>query len=202
MKIKIVAMTILFAIFVSMQVQAAPVYGYPHQRQSQQQEPGPGMIVREGMTKLINFMRQEQRPNPAAVGEFVEVEIAPYFDFAYMAQWAAGPAYRDMDDAQRLAVEQKVKEMLLGTLVKRLGSYENQDVRFSRPRRAGQNEVKVKVGILQASGYPASIDFRMYQSESGWKVFDVSANGTSALSYYRRYFAEQQRQRPNWGYRG
>jgi phospholipid transport system substrate-binding protein len=47
------------------------------------------------------------------------------------------------------------------------------------------------VGILQASGYPASIDFRFYQSNEGWKIFDVTANGNSALAYYRQYFNRQ-----------
>ncbi|MEW8429523.1 MAG: ABC transporter substrate-binding protein [Candidatus Thiodiazotropha sp.] len=35
------------------------------------------------------------------------------------------------------------------------------------------------------------MDFRFYRSEAGWKVFDVSANGNSAVAYYRRHFANQ-----------
>ncbi|MDJ0808004.1 MAG: ABC transporter substrate-binding protein, partial [Gammaproteobacteria bacterium] len=186
MEFRIFAFTVLM-VLLTFQVQASPSYAYPPQGMGvQQQDAGPGTIVREGMTKLLKFMRHQERPNPQAIGGFVENEIAPYFDFAYMAQWSAGPAYRNMNDAQRSVLEQKVKEMLLSTLVKRLTSYDNQDVRFFRPRRAGKNEVKVRVGILQAGGYPANIDFRFYLSDSGWKVFDVSANGTSALSYYRQ----------------
>ncbi len=200
MKIKFVAMAILMALLAT-QVQASPGFGYPQQKSNlQQHDAGPGIILREGMTKLIKFMQQKKRPNPLAISGFVENEIAPYFDFTYMAQWAAGSAYRNMNESQRNQTEQKVKEMLLSTLIKRLGNYENQDVRFSHPRRAGKNEVKVRVGILQAGGYPASIDFRFYLSDSGWKIFDVSANGTSALSYYRQHFARQLRQQ-NWAYR-
>ena len=200
MKIKFVAFAIVTALF-AMQAQASPGYGYPQQQMNlQQQEAGPGMILREGMTKLLKFMQQKEQPNPTAIAGFVEHEIAPYFDFAYMTQWAAGSAFRNMNEGQRSVLERKVKEMLLSTLINKLGSYENQDVRFFRPRRVGENEVKVRVGILQAGGYPASIDFRFYRSESGWKVFDVSANGTSALSYYRQHFARQARQQ-NWAYR-
>ncbi|MES9895746.1 MAG: ABC transporter substrate-binding protein, partial [Candidatus Thiodiazotropha endolucinida] len=107
--------------------------------------------------------------------------------------WAAGPMNRHMNDQQRQALAQKIKEMLLGTLSKRLSSYDNQDVRFFRPRRVADNEVKVRVGILQAGGYPASLDFRFYRSDDGWKVFDVSANGNSALAFYRRHVANQSR---------
>ncbi len=195
MKIKIVALAI-FMVILSMQVQASPGYGYPQQafNMQQQQQADPGMILRKGMTKLLKFMQQDERPSPKAIAGFLENEIAPYFDFTYMAQWAAGPSYRKMNQAQRHAVEQKVKKMLLTTLSKRLSSYDNQDVRFFSPRRAGKGEVKVRVGILQAGRYPSSIDFRFYHSDSGWKVFDVAANGTSALSFYRQYFARQYRQ--------
>lgn len=200
MKIKTFAIMALLAISVT-QVQASPGYSYQN-RSFQQQELAPDVILKEGMTNLLKFMRQKERPHPKAIAAFVESNIAPYFDFAYMAQWAAGPAYRKMSEEQRQGLEQEVKEMLLSTLSTRLGSYENQEVRFLRPRRAGKNEVKVRVGILQSGGYPAAIDFRFYRSKDGWKVFDVSANGTSALSFYRQHFARQLReQRSTWAYR-
>lgn len=193
----------LLLVFAAAQIEASPGYGAPGARHEQAQaEVRPDVILKEGMTKLLKFMRQQDRPNPQAIGAFVESDIAPYFDFAYMAKWAAGSSYRQMSAEQKAAAEQQVKELLLSTLVQRLGSYENQDVRFFRPRRAGHNEMKVRVGILQAGGYPASIDFRFYRSDDGWKVFDVAANGNSALSYYRQHFARQMRQqRSVWAYR-
>ncbi|MEW8692867.1 MAG: ABC transporter substrate-binding protein [Candidatus Thiodiazotropha endolucinida] len=176
-------------------VQAAPGYNYPASRLQAPvyQEVGPDALLREGMTKLLRFLRTSDSPKPQQISAFLEREVAPYFDFAYMATWAAGPMNRHMNDQQRQALAQKIKEMLLGTLSKRLSSYDNQDVRFFRPRRVADNEVKVRVGILQAGGYPASLDFRFYRSDAGWKVFDVSANGNSALAFYRRHVANQSR---------
>jgi phospholipid transport system substrate-binding protein len=191
MKIKLITISILLLFFMA-QLQASPGYGYPHPGQmTGQQVADPGEVLREGVTKLLQFLRQKNSPNEAAVQAFLDKEIAPYFDFAYMAKWTAGPAYRNMDIQQRKMLEQKIKEMLLTSLGQRLGSYDNQDVRFFQPRRVGQNEVKVRMGILRAGGYPARIDFRFYRGDSGWKVFDVSANGSSALAFYRQYFARQ-----------
>ncbi|MCU7920487.1 MAG: ABC transporter substrate-binding protein [Candidatus Thiodiazotropha sp. (ex Epidulcina cf. delphinae)] len=194
----------LLALLISTVLQASPGYSYPQSRiqAPQLQENDPGAVLREGMTKLLRFLRQSDRPDPQTISAFLEQEVAPYFDFDYMATWAAGPMNRRMNDQQRVEMAQTIKEMLLGTLTERLGSYSNQDVRFFRPRRAGENEVKVRVGILQAGGYPANIDFRFYRSEAGWKVFDVSANGNSALAFYRQYFMSRLRSRtPNWSYR-
>jgi phospholipid transport system substrate-binding protein len=174
---------------------AAPGYSYPSSRMQSPmyQEAGPDTLLREGMTKLLRFLRSSDNPQPQQISAFLEQQMAPYFDFAYMATWAAGPMNRHMNDQQRWELGQRIKQMLLGTLAKRLASYDNQDVRFFRPRWVDDNEVKVRVGILRASGYPASLDFRFYRSETGWKVFDVSANGNSALAFYRHYFAEQSR---------
>ncbi|MEW8029283.1 MAG: ABC transporter substrate-binding protein [Candidatus Thiodiazotropha sp.] len=176
-------------------VEAAPGYNYPASRLQApvHQEVGPDTLLREGMTKLLRFLRTSDSPQPQQISAFLEREVAPYFDFVYMAGWAAGPMNRHMNDQQRHELAQKIKGMLLGTLGKRLSSYDNQEVRFFRPRRVGDNEVKVRVGILRAGGYPASLDFRFYRGDAGWKVFDVSANGNSALAYYRRHFANQSR---------
>jgi phospholipid transport system substrate-binding protein len=195
MKNTILAITTLSLFAAS--IMAAPGYNYPptQMQPSAYQQVGPDALLREGMTKLLGFLRTAQNPQPQQISAFLEREVAPYFDFDYMATWAAGPMNRQMNDQQRQAFGQKIKQLLLGTLAKRLTSYDNQDVRFFRPRRVGENEVKVRVGILQAGGYPTSLDFRFYLSDTGWKVFDVSANGTSALAYYRRHFADQMRSR-------
>jgi phospholipid transport system substrate-binding protein len=195
MKSIILAITIL-GLFTASAV-AAPGYNYPASPMQAPvyQEVGPDILLREGMTKLLRFLRTTDNPQPRQISAFLEKEVAPYFDFDYMATWAAGPMNRYMNNQQRQEFGQKIKQMLLGTLAKRLSSYNNQDVRFFRPRWVGDNEVKVRVGILQAGGYPASLDFRFYLSNSGWKVFDVSANGNSALAFYRRHFADQARSR-------
>ncbi|MEW8397153.1 MAG: ABC transporter substrate-binding protein [Candidatus Thiodiazotropha sp.] len=180
-------------LFAATALQAAPGYNYPPSRLQAPtyQEAGPDTLLREGMTKLLRYLRTNENPQPQQISAFLEREVAPYFDFAYMATWAAGPMNRQMNEQQRLQLAQTIKELLLGTLAKRLASYDTQDVRFYRTRRTGDNEVKMRVGILRAGGYPATIDFRFYRSEAGWKVFDVSANGNSAVAYYRRHFANQ-----------
>ncbi|MGD8589733.1 MAG: ABC transporter substrate-binding protein [Chromatiales bacterium] len=191
MKIKLFTCSI-FLLFFMAQLQASPGYGYPQPSHiTQQQAAGPGEVLREGVTKLQQFMGQQESPSAESIKAFLDVEIAPYFDFAYMAKWTAGPAYRSMNEEQLNMLEQKIKAMLLSSLSQRLGGYDYQDVRFFRPRWVAKNEVKVRMGIVRPGRYPSSIDFRFYRGESGWKVFDVSANGSSALAFYRQYFARQ-----------
>lgn len=190
---KVLMVTALLMTTAALPLQASPHYGYgqPPMPAPQVKQVGPDQVLREGMGKLLKYMRQAESPNQQAIAGFLQREIAPYFDFAYMSSWVAGPMNRRMNDQQRSELAQSVKQMLLTTLAERLTSFDNQDVRFYPPRRAGQNEVKVRVAILQAGGYPANLDFRFYRGKDGWKVFDVAANGSSALTFYRQYFARK-----------
>ena len=142
-------------------------------------------VLREGMDKLLEFAGQEETPNRLQAAAFLDKEIAPYFDFAHMAKWAAGPKYSNMSGEQREAMAAALEARFLTTLASRLANYEGQQVRYLRPRTSPRGTVSVSVGILRPGNYPAKLDFRMYNSDDGWKVYDVVANGRSAVAFYR-----------------
>jgi phospholipid transport system substrate-binding protein len=142
--------------------------------------------LREGMDKLLDFLAQDEKPNKLQVAAFLDSTIAPYFDFDYMAKWVAGPGYSSMSSEQKEALAASLEARFLGTLTGQLVKYKDQKVRFFRPRRGPRGAVSVGVGILRPGGYPSKLDFRMYRSEDGWKVYDVMANGRSAVAFYRQ----------------
>lgn len=144
--------------------------------------------LREGMDKLLAFLGQEDKPNKLQVAAFLDREIAPYFDFDYMTKWVAGPAYSSMTEAQRKAMAANLEARFLSALAAELAKYEGQQVRYLRPRMTRGGAVSVGVGILRPGTYPSKIEFRMYRADSGWKVYDVVANGRSAAAFYRVQF--------------
>lgn len=182
---------------------AAP-FGQPRAPVAQlQQQEGPAKVLRRGLGKLITFMSQQERPSEAQIQAFLDRDVAPYFDFSYMSRWVAGKRYRTMSAEQRTQMTNSLQRRFLGALAQKLGKYQNQRVRILRPRRGQGNEVTVGVGILQPGGYPSKLDFRFYRGDDGWKVFDVAANRSSALLYYRQQFNRDRRQyrQTGWGRR-
>jgi phospholipid transport system substrate-binding protein len=120
--------------------------------------------------------------------------IAPYFDFAYMTQWAAGPAWRNMNAAQRGKMEGELAKSFLTILATNLSSYKNQQIRFFTPRGQGRSEKTVSAWIMEQGSYPTKLDFRFYRNKQGnWKIFDVKVAGNSAVSYYRNMFRQKLR---------
>lgn len=176
-------------------------YGMPpYPTARPQPSESPTAVLRGGIDKLIRYLHQENRPDTKEVTTFLESDIAPYFDFAYMAKWIAGPTWDTMTEKQRTTLASTIEERFLGTMAEHMADYDKQNIRFLRPHRRGGNDVTVSLGILNPGRYPSKLDFRMYRSQDGWKVFDVVANGQSAAAYYRQDFNNRWRQRPAaWG---
>ncbi len=167
---------------------------YAHSRQ--EAAPSPAVILEQGLQRLIRFVGRQERPDQQQIAAFLEQKIAPYFDFNYMARWAGGRMWVRMSQEQRDRLEKELEQTFLSTLTRRLTSYGGQQVRVLRSKRGRGNEVTVGVAVMNPRGYPARLDFRFYRVDDGWKVFDVSANGSSALVHYRNYFKRQMRQQP------
>jgi phospholipid transport system substrate-binding protein len=157
--------------------------------------------LREGMDKLLEFLSKEEKPNKLQVAAFLDGEIAPYFDFDYMAKWVAGPGFAAMSEEQRAALAAKLEARFLGTLASRLAQYKGQRVRFLRPRPGRRGAVSVGVAILRPGSYPSKLDFRLYRSKDGWKVYDVVANGRSAAAFFRQDLKRSAAPRPAPRYR-
>ncbi len=150
----------------------------------------PAALVQKGMGALIQRL-QSGDLNPRSLEKYLQDEVAPYFDFEYMAKSAAGNMYRHMSDSQKKRMTQRIERQFLSTMVQRLVSYNNQEVRVisQRLNRDGRTGM-VTTAITGPRGYPTRLDFRFYKAKNGWKVFDVMANGQSAVIHYRRQFRQ------------
>ena len=152
----------------------------------------PATILKEGFAKLRTFFVNGRPTDVSAVERFVNLQLAPYFDFEYMTKWAAGSLYRKASAAQKSSMQKYLRQSFLATLVKSLASYDSREIRVSRLKRGrSDKEVIVAAWILRHRGNPTKVNFRFYFNGTDWKVFDITANGNSAVIQYRRHFKRQ-----------
>jgi phospholipid transport system substrate-binding protein len=147
----------------------------------------PEALVRGAIAQLVTFTRSGASDDRMATIAFLEREMARDVDFDAMTRSAAGPLYRRMDTAQRNEVRSRIKEHFLSTLAGGLSGYDLRNIRVVAnlgSRRRG-HDASVSVYLRQPRGPATRLDFRFYRSRSGWKVYDVAANGRSATLYYR-----------------
>jgi len=151
----------------------------------------PDQIIRQGLDRLAGFLLGGPDATEQDVRRFVDLQIAPYFDFGYMARWAAGPLLHRLEAQHRAALATRLRTLFVDALARHLGALERPlprvDVFPARPGRS-VSEAVVTAQVLAASRPPLRLQFHFYWSRQGWKVFDTVANGASAAAFYRSYF--------------
>lgn len=148
----------------------------------------PETAVRSTIAALSDFVRENDPSDRVATMAFLERQIAPQIDFDTMARRAAGPMYRGLSPAQRNRIRGRIKEHFLGTLAGGLMRRGTANVRVvsAIPGRFGMGRGATVTVYVGTAGRPTTrLDFRLYPSQAGWKVYDVSANGRSATLFYR-----------------
>lgn len=156
----------------------------------------PAQVLRSGIETLTNYMNQNNNPEPAKLALYLEQRIVPYFDFKRMASWAAGPAYRYLNKQERAQLTAQIKTEFMEVLASRLTGYKRSRIEYLKPRgNLARGNVTLGVKIHTGSGYPLRIDFKLYRGKGNWKVYDVVANGASAVSHFRNNFVRKFRQR-------
>ena len=171
-------------------------YGAPWGQQVEQNSPS--ALLREGVEKLTRIL--QSRPSRGALTSFIDTEIAPWFDFDFMAASAAGRRFQYMNEAQQDDVAARIRHNFLDRMVQKLAQYSSQRAAFLPARADGPGQMTLPVAIENQGGYPSQLEFHMRLTENGWRVVDVSANGMSALLHYRQNFNELMGQRQQGRY--
>jgi len=149
--------------------------------------------VLASINKLFELANREPRPDGPEADDFLDREMAPYFDFGYMAAFVAGPRWQDMASQQRDALAAQLESRILRGVAHRLLTPPGQQLRSVRPRPGKRESVDVVVGLdALRMGRPVPrpistqpLVFRMYRTADGWKVFDILADGRSLIASYR-----------------
>ncbi|GAB6051999.1 hypothetical protein JCM17960_08190 [Magnetospira thiophila] len=152
-------------------------------------------LVEEGIGKLRSFVMQNREADKTAMLGFVTSEIAPYFDFNHMTKWAMGPRWSEMNEAERAKAGGWLTENFLEALVRHMGVYQGARTQIQRAyegRDGRATTSTVPVTVETRNGNVTNLEFRFYKSKDGWKVYDVKANGQSALMFYRNAFNSRQ----------
>lgn len=158
--------------------------------------PSPVQTLRLAFGTLRTFLRQQPPPSGPEIAHFLDTKIAPLFDFQTMARQAGGRWYARLTPEKRAAMAEEMKRLFLTRLTEALLLYQNQEVRFLRPRISTDGrEADVTMLIIDPRSYPARIDFRVALDGPRWRIIDIAANGSRATVYYRHMLAREMARR-------
>ena len=150
----------------------------------------------ERMLSTLEARRAEVDRNPAMIYGMIDNILAPHFDFERITQGALGQHWREATSDQKRQLVDGFKQVLVRTYARSLLSYSGQEIRYL-PVRPGSkaNTVTVSTEIQDKGAAPLPVDYRMYNSGGGWKVYDVVINTASLVGNYRSSFDAEIRQK-------
>ncbi len=154
----------------------------------------PPQLIESMSNEIIRDVQQDPKlrtGNPEVVMQFVEQKILPNVDFQKITQSAVGRYWREATPAQRTALEQQFKQLLVYTYAGAVRQIKDQKVKLLPYREpAGAQDVTVRTRVIN-NGEPLQLDYRLENTAAGWKITDVNVMGIWLVDNYRSVFAQE-----------
>ena len=158
----------------------------------------PDVLARTTTQEVLTILKQDkelQNGNLNKVYQLVEAKILPNFDFNRMTQLALGKNWPRATAKQKQELVTEFRNLLVRTYSSSLTAFTNQTVEFKPlAMKPNDTDVTVRSEIRQPGGQPIPIDYSMYKTAFGWKVYDVTIDSVSLVTNYRASFANTIRQ--------
>ena len=158
----------------------------------------PDVLARTTTQEVLAVLKQDrdiQNGNQNKVYQLVETKILPIFDFNRMTQLVIGKHWPRATAKQKQDLVTEFRNLMVRTYSSSLTAFNNQTVDFKPlTMKPGDTDVTVRSEIRQPGGQPIPINYSMYKTSFGWKVYDVAIDGVSLVTNYRSSFSNTIRQ--------
>ncbi len=122
----------------------------------------------------------------------VDRDILPYVDFRRTTQLSMGPHWRTATPEQQQQVMQQFQLLLIHLYAGALAQLKpDQQIEYAPMRNAATDTDVVVRTLAQTSGKPVEIDYRLYKTPQGWRLYDLNVLGAWLIQTYRAQFNEK-----------
>lgn len=157
-------------------------------------EEDPTKIVLDTSEVVSAILVKENGSNTESVRAEVQQVLYPRFDFARMTALAVGKHWKQATPEQKAALSEEFRTLLTRTYFSTMLRYRDAKINI-KPEALLANEGKeatVKSDVMVGNAQqPVLIDYVLYHTQEGWKVFNVSVEGASLVTVYRNQFGEE-----------
>lgn len=172
-------------------VAAAALPAWPSRAQATE---APDALIQRVANDVFETVKRDpaiRNGDMASIVELVDTKLMPHVNFERMTSSAVGRFWRQATPEQRQRLQAEFKTLLVRTYAGALTQIRDQTL-VIRPLRAaaGATEVVVRSEI-RGKGDPIQLDYRLEQTPSGWKVYDLNVLGVWLVETYRTQFAQE-----------
>ncbi len=154
----------------------------------------PDGLVKTVTQQVIDAVRSDksiQQGDISEITKLVNEKILPYTDFRRTTQLAMGRNWRTATPQQQDQVVDQFKMLLIRTYAGALAQVKDQQIQY-RPFRSNPDDTDVVVrSVVSSNGSPVELDYRLYKTPQGWRVYDINVLGAWLIQAYQQQFNEQ-----------
>lgn len=169
----------------------AATNGYPSARE----------VVMSTTEELIHALREKRdviKEDMDTAYRLADETVIPHVDFPRITRWVTGKYWRSATPDQRERLTAAFRELLTRSYVTAMVTYADQilanadNVQYpdSRTQEDGKNAM-VTMLIKLENNKDAVVQYQMYLSDDGWKIYDVKVEGVSLAITYRSSFSQE-----------
>lgn len=152
-------------------------------------------LIKDATHQILDQMKQENGKNTRQIRQQIEAEALPLFDFQRMTALAVGLGWRQATPAQQAMLTQQFQTLLVRTYSSTMIRFKNAQVDVKPNAIASssgrESTVKSEVTLPNSDKAPVSLDYTLYKTPQGWKIYNVSVEGASIVTVYRTQFNQE-----------
>ena len=156
----------------------------------------PDQIARATTDKIIALVKENKDDYAKDSGKLfamVDEHVLPHFDFRAMSRTVLGRYWREASEDQRKRFTSEFRDLLVRTYATALLKYNDERIVYQPFRMTqGDRTATVRSEVHRRDGGPPiSINYSFYQTDSGWKVYDMTIEGASLVTTYQSTYAQR-----------
>lgn len=136
----------------------------------------------------ISFISDEDLSKEEKIKEFEKL-LSANFDMETIARFSLGRYWRQASEQQLEEYTALFKKMVLQVYSKRFNEYNGQTLRVNGSQATGKRDVIVNSFIDNGDNSKILIQWRVRQTEDGFKIVDIIVEGVSMVITQRSDFA-------------
>jgi phospholipid transport system substrate-binding protein len=153
-----------------------------------QVRPSAEELIKENLAAVFAVLQKQDLGQEAKSQKIIDI-VNPMFDFSLMAKLSLGRRYwPDLTPDQKERFTRLFIKRLRASYLDNLTLYTDEKVVYE-PSVVVKNKIHIPTYLVSREKR-ISILYKLYESESGWKVYDLEIQGVSIIRSYRSQFYE------------
>ncbi|WP_250514084.1 ABC transporter substrate-binding protein [Caballeronia sp. INDeC2] len=154
----------------------------------------PDTLIKTVTQQVLDEIKSDSKIQSGDINritELVNQKILPYTDFTRTTRLVMGRNWNSATPEQQKQIVEQFKMLLIRTYSGALAQVRNQTVQY-KPFRANPDDTDVVVrSVVMNNGSPVELDYRLYKTAQGWRVYDINVLGAWLIQAYQQQFNEQ-----------